>query len=364
MNKKQKILLADYEEKSIKLMGAILQSCNYDIETAKSGLEALEKTKETSPDLILLDIFMPGMDGYEVCKTLKEDPSTQHIPVVMVTGLEVKDSKIKGLDAGANDFLTKPVDRIELILRVKNLLKVKEFDDFMLWHNQMLEDEVRKRIYELQDAMDDIERCYNEIKESYIETIHRLTLASEYKDEESANHIKRIGHYCKVISERLEKSNTFIETICYASPMHDIGKIGIPDSILLKSGELTNEEFEIVKSHTIIGARILSNSKSEFLRAAEVIALTHHERWDGSGYPSGLKGDNIPLMGRIVNIVDQYDSLRSKRPFKLNLSHERAYEIITIGDGRTMPGHFDPQILQTFKDTHKQFEEIYESLKD
>lgn len=363
-SKAKKILIVDDEEKNFKLISAILKNYGYAFETARNGLEALEKTKEVSPDLIFMDILMPMMDGYEACRRLKEDPSTQRIPVVMVTATRDWDSRIKGLDAGANDFLTKPVDRVELILRIKNLLKVKELEDFMLWHNQRLEDEVRGRTYELQDAMDEIERAHKETKEGYIETIYRLTLAAEYKDEDTASHIKRISYYCKVISEKLEKSDDFIETIFYASPMHDIGKIGIPDSILLKPGKLTYEEFEIIKSHTTIGAKILSNSESDFLRAGEVIALTHHERWDGTGYPRGLKVEEIPLMGRIMNIVDQYDSLRIKRPFKPNLSHKKTYEIITKGDGRTMPDHFDPQILEAFKDTHKQFEEIYEIHKD
>ncbi len=364
MEIKKKILIVDDEEQNVKLLSSLIKAIGYDTEAAYNGKEAVEKCKTLKPDLILLDIMMPDMDGYEVCDLIKTDPDTVNIPVVMVTALADRDSKLKGLNVGANDFLTKPVDRAELILRVKNLLKIKEFEDFMLRHSQILEDEVKKRTYELQEAMDELDSAHQATKESYIETIYRLTLAAEYKDEDTASHIKRISYYCKLISEKLGKSDEFVEKIFYASPMHDVGKMGIPDSILLKPSKLTAEEFEIMKSHTTIGAKIIGNSKSEFLKTAEVIALSHHERWDGKGYPNGLKGEEIPLMGRIMNIVDQYDSLRSKRPYKPSFSHEKTYEIITKGDGRTMPEHFDPEILEVFKQSSDAFNEIFEGHQD
>jgi putative two-component system response regulator len=364
MEVKQKILVVDDEEQNRKLLGSLLLAVGYDIENASTGKEAVEKSKTYRPDLILLDIMMPDMDGYEACDLIKTDPDTVNIPIVMVTALTERDSKLKGLNVGANDFLTKPIDRAELILRVKNLLKVKEYEDFMLRHSQILEKEVKQRTYELQEAMDEIERSHEETKKGYIETIYRLTLAAEFKDEDTSAHIKRISHYCKAISLKLGKSDVFIETIFHASPMHDIGKIGIPDSILLKPGKLTDEEFEVMKNHTVIGGRILGNSISDFLKAGEIIALSHHERWDGKGYPNGLKGEDIPLSGRIMNIVDQYDSLRSKRPYKPAFSHEKTYEIITKGDGRTMPEHFDPQVLSAFKDLADDFNKIFEEHQD
>jgi putative two-component system response regulator len=364
MRDKKKILVVDDEEQNIKLLSSLLRAEGYDTDTAMNGREAVDKVKASLPDLVLLDIMMPDMDGYEACSLIKNDALSANIPVVIVTALSDRESKLRGLEVSANEFLTKPIDRVELILRVRNLLKIKEYEDFVVRHNQILEQEVRKRTYELQLAMDEIESAHREIKESYIETIYRLTLAAEFKDEDTATHIKRISYYCKLLSEHLGQPGDFLETIFYAGPMHDIGKIGIPDSILLKPGKLTSEEFEVIKTHTTIGARILSKSSSEFLSAAEVVALTHHERWDGSGYPRGLKGEEIPLMGRIMNIVDQYDSLRSKRPYKPSFSHEQAYDIIAKGDGRTRPGHFDPAILEAFKKAACDFNDIYEGHQD
>ena len=219
---------------------------------------------------------------------------------------------------------------------------------------------MKKRTFELQEAMGEIERAQEETKHSYIETIYRLTLAAEYKDEDTATHIKRISYYSRVLSQKLGQSESFVETMFYASPMHDIGKIGIPDHILLKPGKLTHEEFAIMKNHTIIGAKILGNSVSDFLRSAETIALTHHERWDGTGYPHRLKGEEIPLTGRIMNIIDQYDSLRSKRPYKPCFSHGKTFEIITNGDTRTRPEHFDPAVFDAFIQVADEFDKIFE----
>ncbi|MBI5633599.1 MAG: response regulator [Nitrospirae bacterium] len=364
MGDKKKILVVDDEEQNVKLLSSLLRAEGYETETASNGREAVEKVKTGAPDLVLLDIMMPDMDGYEACSLIKNDAESSNIPVVIVTALSDRESKLRGLEVSANEFLTKPIDRIELVLRVKNLLRIKDYEDFMISHNQRLEQEVRKRTYELQIAMDDIESAHQEIKSSYIETIYRLTLAAEFKDEDTATHIKRISYYCKLLAEQLGQSGEFCETIFYAGPMHDIGKIGIPDSILLKPGKLTSEEFDIIKTHTTIGGRILSNSSSEFLAAAEVVALTHHERWDGTGYPRGLKGEEIPLMGRIMNIVDQYDSLRSKRPYKPPFNHEQAFDIIVKGDGRTKPGHFDPKIHGAFCVAADEFNRIFEGYQD
>ncbi len=352
-NKDSRILIVDDEEKNLRLMSAILINYGFKhVETAKNGIEALEKTRKFNPDLIFLDIMMPDMDGYEACKIIRENSTTQHIPVVMVTALTDRESRIKGLEVGANDFLSKPVDGTELMIRARNLLKVKEFEDFLKKHNELLDSEVKERTSQLRLALQELSKSNEEIKESYVDTIHRLTKVAEYKDEDTASHIKRAGYYSFVLARHLGLSEDKVDSILYAAPMHDIGKVGMPSEILL------------MKTHTIIGGRILHDSISDIIKMAEVIALSHHERWDGLGYPKGLKGEDIPLEGRLYNIVDQYDALRSRRPYKLPFDHEKAFKIITEGDGRTMPEHFDPMILKAFKERAIEIQKIFDTYTD
>ena len=343
------ILLADDDPVLLKYLSVVLQEYDYHYLIATNGIEAIEKVTTYSPDLILLDVMMPEMDGLEVCKKLKSDSSTQGIPIIIITGSTDRKLRVEGLSAGANDFLTKPIDRLELMVRVRNLLRIKEFEDFLRNYNELLKREVEEKT--------------RQIREGYIDTILRLTMVAEYKDEETATHIRRVGRYCHQMAKYLGWSEEDQETILHASPMHDIGKVGIPLEILLKSTKLTPEEFALVKTHTLIGGDILRGSQSKYLHMAETIALTHHERWDGTGYPAGLRGEEIPIAGRIMNIVDQYDALRGRRPYKSSLDHEVAMRIIVEGDGRTFPEHFDPNLRKAFIELAPVFKGIFETLE-
>jgi len=357
----QRVLVVDDEQQSRRLMATVLAHYGYVSDTAGSGFEALSKIQQSCPDLIFLDVLMPGMDGFETCRRLRQDPRSQHVPIVMVTALDDQTSRLKGLQAGANDFLTKPFDTAELMTRTGNLLQIKEFEDFLQEYSALLEYEIKTKTEQLRGALWDLQVSKDKLRNSYLDTIARLTTVSECMDEATAFHVKRIGYYCRLMARTLGWSEKQAEVIFYASPMHDIGKVGIPSRILLKPGRLTTSEFEVMSTHTTIGSKILASSTSEYLQLAEKIALTHHEKWDGSGYPNGLKGDEIPIEGCLMSIADVYDALRSARPYKPSLDHETVLKIIIKGDGRTMPSHFAPEVLEVFGDTHRQLAEIFEA---
>ena len=352
-----KILITDDREENRSLLSELLQSLGYETFTAANGKEALNMLKEVMPDLLISDVMMPEIDGCDLCHAVKNDPLTKNIPVVLISGIADSEAKVRGLKAGANDFVGKPFDMAELKMRIKNLIQLKAYNDYMEDNKKLLEDEVARQTADL--------KKYNSLlEEGYKDTINRLTVVSEFKDQETASHIKRVGEYCKCIARELGWSEEQIDIIEHASPLHDIGKVSIPSEILLKQGKLTEPEFQLMKTHSGAGAKILKNSVSKFLKMGYTIALTHHERFDGTGYPKGLKGTEIPIEGRIMALADIYDALRSERPYKKSFSHEKSYNIITEGDGRTEPKHFDPQILDIFKKIHEEFKKIYDENSD
>ena len=344
------IMIVDDDVRNTRLLEAQLKAEGYDVMTAPSGEDCLEQLKAKLPDLILLDVMMPGMSGFEVAGRLKADTRTKNIPIVMVTALDDRESRLHALNVGAEEFLNKPVDRSEMWVRVRNLLRLKEYQNFLADHNRILEEQVAARTQELRDA--------------YKDTIYTMVRAAEFKDEETGKHVQRISFYCRDMAEELGLDAHFCEEIFYASPMHDIGKIAIPDAVLLKPGGFTPEEWAVMKGHAAYGAKILEKGGSPYTKMGTEIALNHHERWDGTGYPHGRKGEAIPFSARLMNIADQYDALRSKRPYKPAFAHEKAVEIITVGDGRTLPGHFDPQVLAAFGKCAERWREIYDSNAD
>jgi len=335
---KSKILVVDDEERNLRLLEAMLIPLDYEVILARDGVEALEKVWETSPDVILLDIMMPKMDGFEVARKLKENEETSIIPIVMVTALKEVEDRVKALQVGADDFLSKPVDKMELIATVNSQVKVKAYNDHMRNYQKELEDEVAKRTEQLRQA-------FERIKVASLDTIYRLSRAAEYRDTDTGAHIQRMSHYAAAVARKMGLNNETVESILYAAPMHDIGKIGIPDRFLLKPGKLEPDEWEIMKHHTTIGAGILEGSDAEFIKEAEVIACTHHEKWDKSGYPEGLGGSDIPLSGRIVAIADVFDALTSKRPYrKQQFSVEMAFDVIK----EARESQFDPEVVDAF----------------
>ena len=337
MEKTPTILVTDDDLWQQKLIEVTLSGMGYRIITASDGERALLLVTQHMPDVILLDIQMPKKNGFEVLSEVKQNEATRGIQVVMVTGSEENESRARALELGADDFLMKPVDRVLLKARIQSSVKLKAYYDHLKSYQQHLEAEVGQKTRQLREA-------FEQLKESSLETIYRLARAAEYKDEDTGDHILRMSHTAEVLAEGLGLDKKQQDMILYASPMHDVGKIGIPDRILLKPGRLDPEEWEIMKNHTIIGTRILEGSSSDVVQLAEVIALSHHEKWDGSGYPQGLKGTEIPLPGRIVAVADVFDALLSVRPYKKAFPVDKALAILK--EGREL--HFDPDVLDVF----------------
>ena len=336
-----RILVVDDLEANVKLLARMLVSAGYtSVASTMNPLEVCELHLKNRYDLILLDLQMPGMDGLQVMEGLKEIEPDGYLPVLVITAQP--GHKLHALQAGAKDFISKPFELAEVLARVHNMLEVRLLHKELHNYNDVLEQRVRESTADLQ--------------ESYLETIFTMTRAAEHKDEDTGAHVKRISYYSRELAGMLGLDEEFVDNIFFASPMHDIGKIGISDHILL-----TPDEWEVMKGHASMGAKILGNSKSSYLQMGAEIALNHHERWDGGGYPNGKRGEAIPLSARMMNVCDIYDALRSKRPYKPAFDHLKTVDIITRGDGRTQPEHFDPVIFAAFKQNHPSFRDIFEA---
>lgn len=324
------ILAVDDEPMNRELIATVLGKEGYEVLHAEDGEDALNVLGSKAVDVILMDVMMPVMDGFEAVRRIKEDEALKNIPIIMLTALSDKNSLKESLRLGANEFLSKPFEIEELKIRIKNMVIVKQYQDG-------LEDMVAVRTKELEKAL-------GSLKESERDVIATLVKASEFKDTDTSEHIERMSLYSHLIAKKLGLSEEEQELILSAAPMHDVGKIGIPDSILLKPAKLTNEEFETMKNHSIIGFEILSVRDNTILKAGREIAISHHEKWDGSGYPKGLTGEQIPLFGRICAIADVFDALGTKRPYKEPFSDDECFRIIAEGRGT----HFDPHIVDVF----------------
>ncbi|MCK5672843.1 MAG: two-component system response regulator [Spirochaetales bacterium] len=317
------ILIVDDNQQNLKVLGTLLLEENYEVSIAENGKEAILEVETNRPDLILMDIMMPVMDGFEAVEKLKANDNTKNIPIIFVTAMNEDADEEKGFNLGAADYITKPVRGPIVKARVKLNLALNN-------QKRLLEQQVSERTRELEETRHEI--------------IRRLGRAAEYKDNETGNHIVRMSKVSRIIAEGFGLNNTECELILNASPMHDIGKIGIPDSVLLKPGKLDPEEWEIMKTHVGQGVEILEGHDSSLLKTAVKIALTHHEKWNGSGYPNGLKGEDIPICGRICAVADVFDALTSVRPYKDAWPVEKAVELLKSERGF----HFQPELVDIF----------------
>jgi putative two-component system response regulator len=326
------ILVVDDVESNVVLLQRILARAGYtQVQATTDASRVPAMVLAARPALVLLDLHMPGVDGFELMQRLGPlGGGGRRVPFLVLTADATEETKLRALSVGARDFLTKPFDQVELLLRVRNVLEVQQLQDRLHEHTVTLEDRVAERSRDLEQAR--------------FEILDRLALAGEYRDDETQQHAWRIGRTCALLAGRLGFAEEEVELIRRAGPLHDVGKIGIPDAILLKPGKLTDAEFEQIKTHTTIGARILLGSRGPVLRLAERIALTHHERWDGRGYPEGLSGEEIPLEGRIVAVADVFDALTHERPYKQAWPVQEAVAEVVSQAGR----QFDPRVVDAF----------------
>jgi len=335
----QTILIVDDTPDNIDVLAEVLAP-HYLIKIALNGEKALKiAAGEHKPDLILLDIMMPGISGYDVCQRLKRNSDTHGIPIIFVTAMNEKEDEKKGLEMGAVDYITKPISPAIVLARVRTHLALYD-------QTRELERLVALRTAELEKTRGQI--------------IRRLGRAAEFKDNETGNHVIRMSHYARLIAQASGMRAASVDILFHAAPMHDVGKIGIPDNILLKPGKLDEVEWEVMRQHPAMGAEIIGEHKDELLQAARCVAITHHEKWDGSGYPNGLKGEEIPIFGRIVAVADVFDALTTVRPYKKAWTVEAALQMIEEGAGK----HFDPGLMPAFKAALPQMLKIKEQYSE
>jgi len=357
---KPNILVIDDTPANVHVAMELLSAHGFRVLVAEDGEEGLERARLGMPDLILLDVMMPGIDGFETCRRLKADARTRDIPVIFLTALAYTEHKLTGFAVGGADYVTKPIQQEELLARVRTQLENQAAKKILTEQNTLLEAEIARRTEEI-SLIQDV-------------TIQCMASLAETRDNETGNHIRRTQYYVKALALRLRDHPRFaatltdeaIEAMYKSAPLHDIGKVGIPDAILLKPGKLTVEEFEIMKTHTTLGrdaivmAERLLDAPNSFLRFAREIAYSHQEKWDGSGYPEGLAGEAIPLSARLMAVADVYDALISKRVYKEAFSHEQAAKIIRAGSDQ----HFDPAVVDAFSAIEDEFIEIAQRFKD
>ncbi len=355
-------LLGDEEPKTILIVDDVgvnidvLAHClgeDYRISASQDSLLALDSLREARPNLILLDLFMPEIDGFEFCSAVKSDMASRDIPIVFITSASDSSTLSRAFGLGAVDYITKPISPLEVQARVRTHLMLKAAEEALRQQNLLLEKKVRQRTVKIREKQ-------REIEEVQQEAILRLCLAAELRDKETGMHIRRIQEHSALLGRKCGLDEEHCGLLFLASAMHDLGKIGIPDHILLKPGKLTPEEWEIMKTHTLIGAQGLANSRFRLIQLAETIALYHHERWDGRGYPRGLKGEEIPIEARIVSIVDSFDAMLSVRPYKRAMPFEEVLDVIREGRGT----HYDPGIVDIFLENITEFKEVADTFKD
>lgn len=340
-----RILIVDDQEANLRLLETILARAGFAIVDAISDSRAAEgSVRELKPDILLLDLQMPDLDGFEVMELLGSVEEARDMPILVLTADASVEAKHRSLGLGASDFVTKPFDAIEVVLRVKNLLSTRLLQRQLAEHNVLLEERVRERTEDLWQTVKYLETAESNLTLSQEETIRRLSIAAEFRDDETSRHIMRMSAYCAFLAGKAGFDDSTCRAIRTASQMHDVGKIGTPDSILLKPGPLTEVQRDIMKQHAEHGWRILEGSKSELLQLAATIALTHHERVDGTGYPKGLQGEDIPEVGRIAAIADVFDALSTDRVYRRAFPLPQVWNMMLEGRGT----QFDPNLLDLF----------------